>query len=382
MRRTLGRWPDWKRRLVYADPRDYWTLRGGDDYFREQEGQPARDRAARVAGRPDRVATGPTSILEVGCGYGKQLRALRGTLDVPMVGVDFSPSQLGAGAALPRRVSTGVELVLGSGARLPFPDRSFDLVLTSAVILHNPPAAGRARSAARSSASAAASRRTTRTPTSATTATATTPPPGTARRASRWPSAGRSRSRPTPSSTQFCVADAVATLTRAAGPPPGSPHRSRPNAASGPRQPDRRRSAARSSARSARSPRWRCAGGSTRPGWASTRACGSTSTTRTARAWASAWAPCRRSRSCARRAARTRPQRVADIAYTTNTLTCLRLRRRAGRLGLAPRPARWRPTRWPPSGRWGLVAVAGLTLLKRYESFLDRRPARPRGIRR
>src|SRR5690349_3878437 len=30
LRRSLARWPAMKRRLVYADPRDYWTLRGGD----------------------------------------------------------------------------------------------------------------------------------------------------------------------------------------------------------------------------------------------------------------------------------------------------------------------------------------------------------------
>ena len=62
-------------------------------------------------------------------------------------------------------------------------------------------------------------------------------------------------------------------------------------------------------------------------------------------------------------------RRVADIAHTTNTLTCL-----AYALGLLawaylqapllagdPRAAEW---------TWGLVAVAGLALLKRYESFL------------
>jgi O-antigen/teichoic acid export membrane protein len=62
-------------------------------------------------------------------------------------------------------------------------------------------------------------------------------------------------------------------------------------------------------------------------------------------------------------------RRVADIAHTTNTLTCL-----AYALGLVawaglrapmvagdPRAAEW---------TWGLVAVAGLALLKRYESFL------------
>ena len=76
LRRTLGRWPAWKRRWVYADPRQYWTLRGGDDYFREQEGQ--RARTLRAEWMAERLAAyRPTSILEVGCGYGKLLGALR-----------------------------------------------------------------------------------------------------------------------------------------------------------------------------------------------------------------------------------------------------------------------------------------------------------------
>jgi SAM-dependent methyltransferase len=139
LRRALSRWPSLKRRLVYADPRIYWTLRGGDDYFREQEGQASRTRRARWLA--ERIASyRPVSILEVGCGYGKQLRMLRSQLDVPMVGLDFSPSQLARArdylADLDR-----IDLVLGTGEALPFPDHSFDLVLTSAVILHNPPRA-------------------------------------------------------------------------------------------------------------------------------------------------------------------------------------------------------------------------------------------------
>lgn len=138
LRRSLGRWPALKRRFLYADPREYWTLRGGDDYFREQEGQPAR--TERSDWMASRIALHrPGSVLEVGCGYGKQLRALRTLLDVPLFGVDFSPTQLGQA----RRYLDGVEgirIALASGARLPFPDRSFDLVMTSAVILHNPPA--------------------------------------------------------------------------------------------------------------------------------------------------------------------------------------------------------------------------------------------------
>ena len=144
LRRTLGRWPGLKRRLLYADPRDYWTLRGGDEYFREQEGQPGRtDRSRWIA---DRVASyRPASILEVGCGYGKQLRAIRERIDAPMAGVDFSPSQLGRARGYLDGLGR-IGLALASGADLPFPDKSFDLVLTSAVILHNPhPVAERMR---------------------------------------------------------------------------------------------------------------------------------------------------------------------------------------------------------------------------------------------
>jgi len=139
LRRTLGRWPGWKRRLVYADPRSYWTLRGGPDYFREQEDHPAR--SLRSGWLADRVASyRPTSVLEVGCGYGKQLGLIRSRLPgVRLVGVDFSPSQLGQ-ARRHLADCDGIALALASGLRLPFPDGAFDLVLTSAVILHNPPA--------------------------------------------------------------------------------------------------------------------------------------------------------------------------------------------------------------------------------------------------
>lgn len=140
LRRTLGRWPAWKRRLLYADPREYWTLRGGDEYFREQEGQELREaRSDWIARRV--AAYRPSSILEVGCGYGKQLRKLRRALpDCRIVGVDFSPSQLTRGRDyLDEREAASVSLALADGRRLPFADHSFDLVLTSAVILHNPP---------------------------------------------------------------------------------------------------------------------------------------------------------------------------------------------------------------------------------------------------
>ena len=66
--------------------------------------------------------------------------ALRSRLDVPLVGIDFSPSQIEHA----RRYLEGrgeIELLLACGQRLPFADGSFDMVVTSAVILHNPPPA-------------------------------------------------------------------------------------------------------------------------------------------------------------------------------------------------------------------------------------------------
>lgn len=140
LRRTLGHWPSWKRRLLYADPREYWTLRGGDEYYREQEGQELREARSDWIAR--RIAVyRPVSILEVGCGYGKQLRKLRQILpQCRIVGVDFSPSQLARGRQyLRENGSSTIPMALADGSRLPFTDRSFDLVLTSAVILHNTP---------------------------------------------------------------------------------------------------------------------------------------------------------------------------------------------------------------------------------------------------
>jgi SAM-dependent methyltransferase len=139
LRRSLSHRPSWKRRLLYADARKYWTLRGGDDYFREQEGQEAR--ILRAEWLAQRLAPyRPESILEVGCGYGRMLCEIAARLEIPLTGIDFSPTQLQAARRFLPHHQSRISLVLGRGERLPFADRSFDMVVTSAVILHNPPA--------------------------------------------------------------------------------------------------------------------------------------------------------------------------------------------------------------------------------------------------
>jgi SAM-dependent methyltransferase len=70
-------------------------------------------------------------VLEVGIGTGR-LAARLAQVGYEMVGVDPSEAML----ELARARAPGVRTVRGSGTALPFPDRSFDLVLTVAVMHH------------------------------------------------------------------------------------------------------------------------------------------------------------------------------------------------------------------------------------------------------
>lgn len=71
-------------------------------------------------------------ILEVGCGRGFWLRQLVqwGAAPERVVGVDLIPERLDEAARLS---APGVGLAVGSGASLPLPDGSFDVVLQSTV---------------------------------------------------------------------------------------------------------------------------------------------------------------------------------------------------------------------------------------------------------
>jgi len=127
-----------ERLLFYRNPRRYWEKRGGERYFKEQESRKDRDlRSIFIA--ENLVKLNVKSILEVGCGYGKQLKSIR-KLDkkVKLFAVDFSSTQLIKGKEYLKR--EGVKyLVCADAEVLPFLDDSFDLVFTSAVIIHSPP---------------------------------------------------------------------------------------------------------------------------------------------------------------------------------------------------------------------------------------------------
>jgi len=66
------------------------------------------------------------SILDLGCGAGQTLIASRLPPHVLACGVDVDLSAL----ALGRTMTSGVQFVLASGERLPFADRSFDVIIS------------------------------------------------------------------------------------------------------------------------------------------------------------------------------------------------------------------------------------------------------------
>lgn len=133
LRKLIHGHPRLERLVLYRNPREYWRKRGGERYFEEQEAVDNRTlRSQFIAEEVCRLSF--TSVLEIGCGYGKQLKNFLPT-GALIVGCDFSHPQLLK--ARPYAVGANLHWVEADGAALPFQDKSFDVVLSSAVILHN-----------------------------------------------------------------------------------------------------------------------------------------------------------------------------------------------------------------------------------------------------
>ncbi len=73
-------------------------------------------------------------ILEVGCNIGTNLLMLREMGFHDLTGVDIEPTALAQAGA------RGLRVVNANAVSLPFKDESFDLVFTSGVLIHIPPA--------------------------------------------------------------------------------------------------------------------------------------------------------------------------------------------------------------------------------------------------
>lgn len=79
----------------------------------------------------------PTEIMEIGCGFGRNLSMLREQLGYPcrLVGADLSLKMLLRG----RADGLDVPLACADVLRLPFADAAFETVFTHGVLMHVPP---------------------------------------------------------------------------------------------------------------------------------------------------------------------------------------------------------------------------------------------------
>jgi SAM-dependent methyltransferase len=76
--------------------------------------------------------TNARSVLDAGCGEGFAMRYLMGESRAAVVGLDGSASALRVAG----RINPGRSFIAGDLLRLPFPDRSFDLVICIEVLEH------------------------------------------------------------------------------------------------------------------------------------------------------------------------------------------------------------------------------------------------------
>ena len=75
----------------------------------------------------------PSSILDVGCGTGRLLRTLsRVWPNAKYTGADLSDIMIGEA----RKLAPAMEFHIAPAEKLPFPDRSFDVVLSSLTLHH------------------------------------------------------------------------------------------------------------------------------------------------------------------------------------------------------------------------------------------------------
>jgi SAM-dependent methyltransferase len=134
LERILGRLRG-ARPQTDEESRRYWEARGGEGYEREAFSAEWLEAARRTLGTLwERLsAEGVRSLLEVGCGPGRNLHLLRELGAPGLLGVDFSLSQLG------KARERGFPVGQATARTLPVRDKSVDAVLFAQVLLHVPP---------------------------------------------------------------------------------------------------------------------------------------------------------------------------------------------------------------------------------------------------
>lgn len=120
------------------ESRRYWEARGGEGYDQEAFSKEWMD-AAQATLRPvwNRLAAdGIQSLVEVGCGPGRNLTLLRDYGATGLLGLDFSFPQL------QRSKKRGFTVGQASAKALPLRPKCVDVVLIAQVLIHVPPPIG------------------------------------------------------------------------------------------------------------------------------------------------------------------------------------------------------------------------------------------------
>ena len=117
-------------------PSKYWEERGKTYYDGEKHLLENDKRREFIV--DEIVKLNPTSILEIGCGYGANLKPLKARLPNSfIVGLDISTTQLAKAKEYIGNDSVYL-LHMNASEGLLFPDGYFDLVFTAGVLMHVP----------------------------------------------------------------------------------------------------------------------------------------------------------------------------------------------------------------------------------------------------
>ena len=133
----------WFHKLLgrgYAkQPQGYWEKRG-HGYSKELSGA-SKKLKTQIKSQEQKMVEKLAdikfnSILEVGCGTGRILKLLNKNFNCVIMGVDFSQSMLDSSRL--NLNDESVKLVKAPAQDLPFENNSFDVVITSEVLMHIP----------------------------------------------------------------------------------------------------------------------------------------------------------------------------------------------------------------------------------------------------
>ena len=117
------------------DPKRFWD-EWSDRFARQPYQQELHESNRWLLERLPEVH--PTEVLEVGCGFGRNLKMLQEASDLPcrLYGLDISLELL---RKAHREFALDVPLLCGDVTRLPLADAAFETVVTHGVLMHVPP---------------------------------------------------------------------------------------------------------------------------------------------------------------------------------------------------------------------------------------------------